>query len=348
MKSVKILFKKDIKTLVDRCLKIAEVIAPIRSPHGDIIFNPLTSPSEMALEQGFENSIIPPKEFFLPQEETLLTYRRDKDGYKLEPSILDEQKSIILGIRPCDVSAILFLDRLFKSDFKDIYYLKKREKTTLISLGCHEPQDTCFCICTDCGPFLTFGFDLQLTDLANKYFVEIGTPKGEKIIRDNKDLFTDVSVADVKNKQDVVESAKNKFKSARAYFSKTIRRVSAEKVDKKIWDELGQRCFSCGGCSHVCPTCSCFDVMDLLGFTEEYDRMRTWDSCMFAGFTIEASGHNPRSEKKDRVCRRYYHKLSYQYVKKNGTHGCVGCGRCIVTCLGDINMPVVVEKIRRS
>lgn len=348
MNNIKILFKKDIKTLIEKCLKAAEVIAPTKTTYGDIIFSPITSPSEIVLDEGFENSIIPPKEFFFPREETLFTYRRYKEGYKLEPSILDEQKRIIFGIRSCDVSANLFLERFFTRDIEDIYYLKKRENTTLISLGCNEPQDACFCICTDCGPFLTYGFDLQFTDLVDRYFIEIGTPKGEKIVNDNKNLFHDVSVTDVKMKQEIVESVKNKFKTARAYFSKTIRKISEGKLDKNVWDDLGQRCFSCGGCSYICPTCSCFDVMDLLQSNDEYNRLRTWDSCMFAGFTKEASGYNPRLEKKERVYRRYYHKLSYQYVEKNETHGCVGCGRCIVTCLGNINMPVVIEKIRRG
>jgi len=348
MSNAKILLKKDINALIEKCLKEAKVIAPIKTTYGDIIFSPVTSPSEILLDQGFENSIIPPKEFFLPQEETLFTYRRYENNYKLEPSILDEQKRIIFGIRSCDISAILFLDRFFKSNIEDIYYLKKRENTTLISLGCNEPQETCFCICADCGPFLTYGFDLEFIDLEDRYFVEIGTPKGEKIIKNNKNLFKDVSVEDVKIKQEIVESTKNKFKTARAYFSKTIRKLAEEEVDKNIWEELGQRCFSCGGCSYVCPTCSCFDVMDLLRSTDEYNRIRTWDSCMFAGFTKEASGHNPRLEKMDRVYRRYYHKLSYQYIEKNEAHGCVGCGRCIMTCLGHINMPMVVERIRRS
>jgi ferredoxin len=246
------------------------------------------------------------------------------------------------------MSSILFLDRFFSRDVEDIYYLKKRENTTLISLGCHEPRESCFCICSDCGPFLTHGFDLQLVDLEDKYFVEIGTPKGEKIIGNNKDVFPDVSVEDVRRKQEIVESAKKKFKSARAYFSKTIRKLAEGKIDQAVWEELGQRCFSCGGCSYVCPTCSCFDVVDLPKPNDEHERLRSWDSCLFAGFTKEASGHNPRLEKKERVYRRYYHKLSYDYVEKNEAHGCVGCGRCLVACLGDINMPVVVEKIRRS
>lgn len=348
MRNVKILFKKDVNKLIERCLKSAHVIAPIKTTYGDIIFTPAASASEIALDQGFENSILPPKNLFLPQEETMLTYRRHKDGYILEPSLLDEQESILFGVRSCDVSAILFLDRFFASNFKDIYYLKRRKNTTLISVGCNDPQDTCFCICSDCGPFLTYGFDMQLIDLGDRYFVETGTPKGEKVIKDNKNIFKDISVADEKVKREVIEITKNKFKSARAYFSKTIRKLTEGKVDKNIWEELGQRCFSCGGCSYVCPTCSCFDVMDLPNSNDEYERVRSWDSCLFGGFTKEASGHNPRLEKKERVFRRYYHKLSYYCVEKNEAHGCVGCGRCIATCLGHINMPVVVEKIRRS
>jgi len=348
MNNIKILFKKNINTLVEKCMNGFEVIAPIKTRYGDIIFNSVTSPSEIVFGQGYQNSIIPPKEFFFPQEETMFTYRRSEDGYTFEPSRLATQKRILMGIRSCDVSSILFLDRFFTSDTEDPYYLKKRENTTIFSFGCLEPQESCFCICTDCGPYLTQGFDLQFIDLEDRYLIEIGTPKGEKIIKDNKNIFKDVSVAEVKKKQEIVESTKNKFKTARAYFSKAIRRLSEEIVDKKVWNELSQKCFSCGGCSYVCPTCSCFDVMDTLKSNDEYDRIRTWDSCMFAGFTSEASGHNPRLEKRDRVFRRYFHKLSYKYIEKNGTHGCVGCGRCIVTCLGNINMPVAVEKIRRG
>jgi formate hydrogenlyase subunit 6/NADH:ubiquinone oxidoreductase subunit I len=73
-----------------------------------------------------------------------------------------------------------------------------------------------------------------------------------------------------------------------------------------------------------------------------------WDSCQYAAFTLEASGHNPREHRKERMKRRFFHKVSAQYYNRDGTVGCVGCGRCIKTCLGTTHMPAVVAAIRKG
>ena len=38
-------------------------------------------------------------------------------------------------------------------------------------------------------------------------------------------------------------------------------------------------------------------------------RARTWDACLYGGFTREASGHNPRASQALRLKRRHEHKL---------------------------------------
>ncbi len=73
-----------------------------------------------------------------------------------------------------------------------------------------------------------------------------------------------------------------------------------------------------------------------------------WDSCQYAAFTLEASGHNPRAQRKERMKRRFFHKVSAQYYVRDGMVGCVGCGRCIKVCLGTTNMPAVVAAIRKG
>ena len=53
-----------------------------------------------------------------------------------------------------------------------------------------------------------------------------------------------------------------------------------------MWEELGQKCFSCGSYTMVCPTCVCFHVRDKIQLDlKEGERYRSWDSCMFDGFS---------------------------------------------------------------
>jgi formate hydrogenlyase subunit 6/NADH:ubiquinone oxidoreductase subunit I len=64
--------------------------------------------------------------------------------------------------------------------------------------------------------------------------------------------------------------------------------------------------------------------------------VRYWDSCLLEGFQREASGHHPAPHAGDRVRRFWYHKLSDDFAVDFGRAGCVGCGRCDVTCPGSI------------
>ena len=77
------------------------------------------------------------------------------------------------------------------------------------------------------------------------------------------------------------------------------------------------------------------------------ERMRTWDTCLYAGFTREASGHNPRPSQASRLKRRHEHKLvHFNPVDNQGALcGCVGCGRCSDYCPVHIGTLEVVKAI---
>jgi len=50
----------------------------------------------------------------------------------------------------------------------------------------------------------------------------------------------------------------------------------------KCWrnlEEIGNRCIECGGCTYVCPACTCFTVSDRQASANEVERVRIWDSC---------------------------------------------------------------------
>ncbi|MDR3552102.1 MAG: 4Fe-4S dicluster domain-containing protein, partial [Clostridia bacterium] len=116
--------------------------------------------------------------------------------------------------------------------------------------------------------------------------------------------------------------------------------------DLKAWDTAAQTCIGCGTCTYICPTCHCFAFRDVQRGTEAA-RYRRWDSCMFPGFTLHASGHNPRGTKKERYRQRVMHK--YLYVPRNfGLTACTGCGRCVRSCPAGISIRDVVSRAAKE
>ena len=106
--------------------------------------------------------------------------------------------------------------------------------------------------------------------------------------------------------------------------------------DHPIWKQFASKCIGCGICTYSCPTCYCFDMQDEASF-KKGRRVRTWDSCMFAEYTLHASGHNPRQNKNDRLKNRIYHKFKFN-VDNFGKFSCVGCGRCITLCPVNVDL----------
>ncbi len=113
------------------------------------------------------------------------------------------------------------------------------------------------------------------------------------------------------------------------------------------WDEVADRCLTCGNCTMVCPTCFCAsvdDVTDLAG--EEASRERRWESC----FTLEHSyvhGGSVRRSGKARYRQWMTHKLA-SWIDQFGTSGCVGCGRCITWCPVAIDITEEAAAIRAT
>ncbi len=68
---------------------------------------------------------------------------------------------------------------------------------------------------------------------------------------------------------------------------------------------------------------------------------KEWDSCMFSHFTLEASGHNPRSGKSQRLKNRVEHKFVW-YPEVHGEPACTGCGRCIRFCPASVDISRIV------
>jgi ferredoxin len=202
-------------------------------------------------------------------------------------------------------------------------------------------------MCSDSGPAARDHFDLQLMDLGKDEFMAVaGSPAGEALFA--APFYKKCTQAHIDRRAVILEETRTKLKEATTWFSNAVRQVTLGQVSEKTWQEIGNRCLECGGCTYVCPVCTCFTVTDREVEPNEVERLRVWDACALSGFTRMAGGHNPRKAVHDRRNRRFFRKLHHYFVKRELSMACIGCGRCADVCHGDIGMPSVVEIIRRA
>jgi len=331
--------KTEVVNLLDTLIKEYRVFAPVEQ-NGFITFQEIHSGSEAFLD--YINSKKPPKEIFFPQSERLFSYDLSRgEGWDVEEPASEKKQRIIFGIRPCDARSLVLLDNVFDGKpYKDPYYTDKRKNTTIIALGCNHPGSTCFCTSLRGGPFSQEGSDLLLIDIGQKYILQVVTEKGEKITK----KYNEVKEAEdhsLSLMQDTIKTAEASMKS----------KIDVQKITEKLgsifddpfWDLISEKCLGCAVCTYLCPTCHCFDITDEV-ISQAGERVRTWDSCAFPSFTLEASGVNPRPSNKERYRQRIMHKFDY-FVASHGMAACVGCGRCIKECPVNLDIRVVLNSI---
>ncbi|MBI4688309.1 MAG: 4Fe-4S dicluster domain-containing protein [Nitrospirae bacterium] len=351
MKASLVLDKNSLSYWLRQIRKESNLIAPMRSVNGDIVFESVDQIHEVVLDYPLPPP--PVKEFISPQMEGMFEYKRDNIS-----DLRDRQKRVVFGARSCDISAMNITDKFFGGEtepsydkrhpnkkFKDSYYFSRRQNIVFISLGCNNPAPTCFCQSLGTGPFLDKGFDIQLVDLADRYFVETGSNEGEKLINKHRHLFTEAQKQDYDDRYEAFLSSVSKFEK-RVNLEEIRQMIIDGKVPEALWEWVAERCFECGGCVYECPVCTCFNIVDCPHSKDTGKRFKIWDTCFFKGFTQTAGGNIPAEKKVLRTKRWWFHKVLYD-LEQFTSFGCVGCGRCTITCPGRIDIATVSEKIKR-
>ena len=169
--------------------------------------------------------------------------------------------------------------------------------------------------------------------------MEVLTEKGEKLPDIQK--LPQADEQQIKIAKEIEDKVSEKMK---APVIEDITEKLRGMFEHPLWEDIHQRCLGCGVCTYLCPTCYCFDIQDIPSGHGQGTRIRSWDSCMFSSFTLQASGHNPRSSLKQRLRQRIMHKFNY-FVENYGVLGCVGCGRCIKNCPAGIDIREIIQHI---
>lgn len=345
-----ILKKDHLKSLLRKLAKQYRIIAPYRNHHGDTFFTEILEVETfpLDLENQPQNSI---KEFLFPQQETLFHYSIDGAvQYQFTPlTVPAARPTIFFGVRPCDITAILYMDVVFLGkNYKDPHYHARRNKSIIIGLNCNEPFERCFCNATKSGPFLMeYGPDLQLTYLKkDRYYVEARLANGQAIVRQWQQFFGPADENDSKKQYQIFLEARGNFKQ-QVHVDQAIKHLREQTVSAAIWEDLSLRCQDCAGCAFICPTCTCFTIADRPLTANSGERLRTWDACTFAGFTRMAGGHNPVQQKTQAIRQRFMHKLLYD-VNTHGRPSCVGCGRCVDICFGGTDIVRFIDLVGKE
>ncbi|MFW6147733.1 MAG: 4Fe-4S dicluster domain-containing protein [Thermodesulfobacteriota bacterium] len=341
--SEKVIHREELESFIQALQKSYEVFAPVRE--GDSHqFKRLTGNETMDLE--FSNTRLSPKSLLFPQSERMFEFTLDQTSE--ESGIVKEAPkefppSVVFGIRPCDARALRLVNVNFDNpDYQDPWWARRMDSMAFIGLGCNEPRSTCFCTSVGGGPFNEEGLDVLLFDLGKQYLAKALTKKGEELL-DQGGIREEADADTLKRAEELKKEAEAKITS-HVSTDKLKEKDALALFDAAFWDDVAFACINCGTCTFLCPTCWCFDIQDEVSRTQG-DRIRNWDSCMFPLFTLHASGHNPRSEKVQRVRQRFMHKLKYYVDKYDNGVACVGCGRCVNYCPVNIDIREVIQRM---
>jgi len=287
------------------------------------------------------------KRFLHPPELTLWRARRGADGeLEVSEEAAEAPRYAFVGVRSCELHAIAIQDRVLNDgEFPDPFYRARREGAFIVAVNCTVAGGTCFCVSMETGPKVESGHDVALTEVIEgerHYFVcEAGSERGAELLAE----LPSAAAGPEALAAAAAGVARAAAEQGREMDTDGIKELLYDNYEHPRWEQVADRCLTCGNCTMVCPTCFCTtveDTGDLAGATAE--RTRQWDSCFTMDFSY-VHGGSVRSSAKSRYRQWMTHKLA-TWIDQFGTSGCVGCGRCITWCPVAIDITEEVAAIR--
>jgi len=290
------------------------------------------------------------KRYQLPAEVKLWSARVDEAGglTDIEEPSREVPRYAFIGARSCELHAMGILDRVLLGGSRpDPGDRARTEDTFIVAVQCGQAGGTCFCVSMKTGPVAEAGFDLALTEVlddeGHHFTVQVGSERGAEVLAD----VPHRTATDADRGAATAVHARTASQMGRELDVTDIKQLLYRNLEHPRWQEVADRCLTCGNCTMVCPTCFCTtveDVTDLQG--QHVERTQRWDSCFSVDYS-NIHGGAVRGTARSRYRQWMTHKLATWYDQFDSS-GCVGCGRCITWCPVGIDLTEEARAIRES
>lgn len=353
-----ILTRAEVVKRVEGLMRSRRVIGPVarREPECDppvrYFYEPIARAGDLALD--FSYCVYGPKSAVLPPREPLFRFDRSKGRFDVTVE-LEPRPTALVGVHPCDIHALRLLDRVFSQDVQDEHYAARRAELFIVGVDCPRPCTTGV-FCGDLGTNeAEAGFDAMLIPLdapdaegGVEYGVRVGTDAGRTWLGGGG-VGAAARGNGLARRLDRYRAEKaGAFKRVLAYERTEIPGRLERAYDSLVWEATAQRCYSCGSCNLVCPTCYCFDIQDEPDLASASGRReRCWDGCMLRDFALVAGGHNFRGKPAQRLRHRILRKGAW-IERRSGLPGCVGCARCDRACTARISIVEILNQLTEA
>jgi anaerobic sulfite reductase subunit A len=243
-----------------------------------------------------------PKEVFYPVSQVMIHFTEDN----CRSSIMDDTKGIIIFARPCDINGIKRLDNIFLKNggSEDTYYKRMRDKVKIFMLECRQGWEDCFCV--------SMG-----SNKTDNYSLAVRFEEKNLLIRVKDNEFGKYFDGEAPSNF-IPEFVQSNSKEAKLPKIENREQLKiAGNLD--MWKDYDDMCIGCGGCNTVCPTCSCFDTVDVIynETSRDGERRRVWSSCMLDTYTMTAGGNRSRKTHGANMRFKVLHKV-YDYNARFG------------------------------
>ena len=284
------------------------------------------------------------KQFLHPPRQRLWSGGRDGT---VDPEE-EPPRYAFLGVRGCDLAAIATLDRVLgRGQFPDSSFVSRHRQIFVVAVNCTEPGGLCFCASMGTGPAVGPNYDIALTERldgdAVSYLVDVGTQEGADVLAAVP--HRRAGSAEISSSRADVEAASHRM--GRQMPDMDLRDLLVRSRESPQWEEVANRCLTCGNCTMVCPTCYCTSTEDVSDLTGQHaERWQHWASCYEFDFTYIHGGSVRQSG-----ASRYRHWLTHKlgtWHDQFDMSGCVGCGRCIAWCPTGIDITEEMNKMARD